>query len=197
MRTMRPGDVACLATVMRMSLPLIDSGCSVAHRTVAMTYRAAIACIATTLALTAAGDVRAQLYKWVDEKGVVNYGDKPPAGKNAQPVGEKSGSVTVVPGMSRDDLDRQRERETQQRLQQLEREVTDLRAREGSRVQTPPEPIYNDVYVPAYGYSYPSHRPPGTRPPRGRHYEPPPEPNPPLQFERPPERPARAARSVR
>jgi len=160
-----------------------------------MPYRTAIAWIATTLALAAASDGWAQLYKWVDEKGVVNYGDKPPAGKNAQAVSEKSGSLTVVPGMSRDELDRQRERETQQRLQQLEREVTDLRAREGSRAQTPPEPVYDEVYVPAYGYGSPAHRPPGGRP-RGKYYEPPPEPNPPLQFERPPERPARASRSA-
>ena len=38
----------------------------------------------------------AQVYKWVDEKGVVNYGDKPPArGKPAQPLVENGGSVSV------------------------------------------------------------------------------------------------------
>jgi len=101
--------------------------------------------------------------------------------------------VTVVPGMSRDEIDRQRERDNQRRLQQLESEVRDLRAREGAREQLPPEPGYNEVYVPAYGYGGPANRRPGSRP-RG-YYEPPPEPNPPLRFERPPERPARAARS--
>ena len=156
----------------------------------------AIVVVAATLFLAPVGDGQAQLYKWVDEKGVVNYGDKPPPNKNAQALGEKSGSVTVVPGMSREDLDRQRERDTRQRVQQLEREVDVLRSREGARAQTPPEPVYEEIYVPAYGYGRPVHRPPSSRP-RGNPYEPTPEPNPPLRFERPPERPAAAARSAR
>lgn len=38
---------------------------------------------ALLLAGSAAG---AQTYKWVDERGVTNYGEKPPAGRPAQPV---------------------------------------------------------------------------------------------------------------
>lgn len=159
-----------------------------------MLYGIALALVATALTLAPGGEGHAQLYKWVDDKGVVNYGDKPPPNKKAQALGEKSGSVTVVPGMSRDDLDRQRERETQQRLQQLEREVDDLRAREDARAQAPPEPVYNEIYVPVYGYGRPVHRPPYR--PRVKPYEPTPEPNPPLRPERLPERPAAAARSV-
>ena len=153
--------------------------------------------IGIAVLLWAAAPAEAQLYKWVDEKGVVNYGDTPPPGKRAQAVGENSGSVTVVPGMPREELERQRERDTQRRMQQLEREVGDLRARERARDQQPPEPVYNEVYVPAYGYGYarPPHRPPVARP-RGNGYEPPQDPNPPIRFERPPERPAGAARSV-
>ena len=40
-------------------------------------------CLLLVLAAAPAG---AQLYRWVDDKGVVNYGEKPPAGRNATPV---------------------------------------------------------------------------------------------------------------
>ena len=96
----------------------------------------------------------AQVYKWVDEKGVVNYGDKPPArGKPAQPLAESGGSVSVVPGMSREELERQRDRDMQQRMRELEREVDALRAREIARDNVAPYPVPADItYVPAYGY---------------------------------------------
>lgn len=41
--------------------------------------------VALVLAL-AAPAAMAQVYKWVDEKGRVQYGDKPPAGANATPI---------------------------------------------------------------------------------------------------------------
>jgi hypothetical protein len=37
-------------------------------------------------ALCATAPAHAQLYKWVDDSGVVNYGDWPPAGVKLQPV---------------------------------------------------------------------------------------------------------------
>ena len=96
----------------------------------------------------------AQVYKWVDEKGVVNYGDKPPArGKAVHPLPENGGSVSVVPGISKEELDQMRERDTQRRVQQLEREVDELRARNLARDQAVPQSI--PVEVPAYAYGYP------------------------------------------
>lgn len=116
----------------------------------------------------------AQVYKWVDEKGVVNYGDKPPArGKPVQPLAENGGSVSVVPGIPREELERQRERDTQQRLRELEREVDALRAREVARDNVAPYPVPTDGYVPTYAYGYgdgygfarrPLHPPIGNRP---------------------------------
>ena len=123
----------------------------------------------------------AQLYKWVDENGVVNYGDKPPArGKAVQPVAPTGGSVSVIPGIPKEELEQQRERATQQRLQRLERELDDLRARENARDSAPPEPAVTEVYVPGYGYGYgpgygPPRRPPGApgaKPPGSRPEQP-------------------------
>ena len=68
-----------------------------------------------------------------------------------------SGTVSVVPGMSKEEKDRLREREDQLRLQRLEREVEELRAREEAREYAQPEVVYTDVYVPAYGYGRPRH----------------------------------------
>jgi len=42
--------------------------------------------IPVLIALLAAAPAAAQTYKWVDERGVTNYGTKPPAGRPAQPV---------------------------------------------------------------------------------------------------------------
>lgn len=43
-------------------------------------------CLALFLALTSADATAAEAYRWVDDKGVVNYGEKPPANRPARPV---------------------------------------------------------------------------------------------------------------
>jgi hypothetical protein len=48
--------------------------------------RSAILFIITCVLCAAAPTTSAQLYKWVDDSGVVNYGDWPPAGVKLQPV---------------------------------------------------------------------------------------------------------------
>ena len=126
----------------------------------------------------------AQMYRWIDENGVVSYGDRPPPAraKGARALNEGSGSVSVVPGISKEEMQRLRERDDQQRLQQLERENEELRARERARANTPPETVYTEVYVPAYGYGPPPRR----RPPDGRFGGPRPEQ--PIAKPRPPAR---------
>ncbi|OGA48999.1 MAG: hypothetical protein A3G24_26225 [Betaproteobacteria bacterium RIFCSPLOWO2_12_FULL_62_13] len=42
--------------------------------------------IALCAAILACGPLPAQTYKWVDERGVTNYGETPPAGRPAQAV---------------------------------------------------------------------------------------------------------------
>lgn len=49
-------------------------------------------------ALLAAGGVHAQVYKWTDERGVVNYSSTPPPpGRSARIVNEESGRVSTIP----------------------------------------------------------------------------------------------------
>jgi hypothetical protein len=43
-------------------------------------------CLAIVLVLATAAVPAAEAYRWVDEKGVVNYGEKPPANRPARPV---------------------------------------------------------------------------------------------------------------
>ena len=118
----------------------------------------ATALIAATL-IVAPGAATSEIYKWVEADGSVHYGNAPPARtKNARVVGMDSGTVSVVPGMSKEEKERFREREDQLRLQRLEREVEELRAREQAREYAPPEVIYTDAYGPAYGYGTTWHR---------------------------------------
>ena len=116
-----------------------------------------IALVAATLILAPEAAL-SEIYKWVEADGSVHYGNTPPSRtKNARLVGMDSGTVSIVPGMSKEEKDRFREREDQLRLQHLEREVEELRAREQARDYAQPEIIYTDVYVPAYGYGRPLH----------------------------------------
>jgi hypothetical protein len=151
--------------------------------------RAMLPLLYALLAVGLVAEAPAELYKWVDERGVVNYTDKPPPGRNARALPETSGSLSVVPGLSSNELERQRDRADDLRVQRLERELAELRGRERSREPSVPQGVYNETYVPAYGYVGSDYGRPGGRR-RGAYYEPPPPPNPPLQFERPRERPA-------
>lgn len=81
------------------------------------------------------------LYKWVDERGVVNYGDTPPAGaKKVSQVDESKTTLSVVPGLAQETLDDLQEREMRARIERLERELQELRERE-SRKAAAPAPV--------------------------------------------------------
>jgi len=122
------------------------------------------ALLATPMAVTA------QLYKWVDSDGVVNYGDSPPAGvKNLQPV--THGTVSVVSGVSKQQMDGLRERDEQRRSQQAQRDASDARAAAVASSAQIPSPVYLDGYAPDY-YPY---RPPLRRPPDAGQIRPRPE----------------------
>jgi hypothetical protein len=145
-----------------------------------MATRTAAILLLSTLLVAAPWPALAQVYKWVDENGVVNYGDKaPPGSKNARPFAEGSGSVSVVPGIPKEELERLRKQDEQRRVQQLEREVDELRARERARENAVPETVYTEVYVPAYGYPPRPPRPPGAGRPGYRPEQPIHRPKPP------------------
>jgi len=118
-----------------------------------MQIRPISSALVTVLLATVPATAMAEIYKWTEGDGVVHYSNTPPAkSKNVRLVGKESGTVSVVPGMSKEEKDRYREREDQLRLQRLEREVEELRTRELARDSAQPEVIYTEVYVPAYGY---------------------------------------------
>lgn len=89
--------------------------------------------LATALGASSAA---AELYKWIDEKGVVTYGDKPPASaRNVRPLDESSGRLSIVPGLSPEQMQRERERTAESRVGQLERELQESQARERAAAQ--------------------------------------------------------------
>jgi hypothetical protein len=76
--------------------------------------------------ILAGGVAHAQVYKWVDDKGVVNYSSTPPPkGKGAVKLDEASGRVTTVPAPDarRDDPAAGADPALRRRVDQLEREA--------------------------------------------------------------------------
>jgi hypothetical protein len=119
---------------------------------------------------TLAQSASAQLYRWVDAQGVVNYGDTPPSGaRQITPLNPDKSGVSVVPGLSREELDRAKKSAEQVRIERLEREVDALREDSRTRPAPAPAPATEQVYVPYYydGRARPPHRPrPDPRPPK-------------------------------
>ena len=164
-----------------MPLNRFDIQSHAGHRAPAMPTRAISIALVTLTLIVAPNAAMSRLYRWVDDAGSVHYGDTPPKrAKNVRPVGNDSGSVSVVPALPKEQIARLREREDEQRLQRLEREVEELRARELARANAQPEVIYTDVYVPAYAYGRPLHRRPVDHGKR--------RPEPPIAKPRPPDR---------
>lgn len=129
-----------------------------------MTTRAPAVALAALLSLPFA--TSAQLYKWVGEDGGINYGDSPPSNaKDVKAVGPVS--LSVVPGIPKEQVDAMRERDEQRRMAQLQRdELEDARARQKASAGMSPWPAEDDVVAYDYGYSYGPLW--GYGPPRGR-----------------------------
>ena len=74
-----------------------------------------------------------QIYKWVDEKGRVQYGEKPPAGAKAAPLKGEAAPAAGAPRAPAD-ISRQeeafRERQLRQRMQE-DREANEARLNQG------------------------------------------------------------------
>lgn len=70
----------------------------------------------------------AQVYKWTDEKGIVNYGNKPAANaRNVVKLIEDDSKVSTVPGVSAAEMQGQRERSAQDQVERLERDLEQQR----------------------------------------------------------------------
>jgi hypothetical protein len=96
---------------------------------------ARVAVLGMSLAVAPAS---AQLYKWVDERGVTHYGEKPPANKGAPvklrdatggPRPEEPASSSRTPRRQETELQRQ-DREFQERQARRDRELADEQRRQ-------------------------------------------------------------------
>jgi hypothetical protein len=136
----------------------IDSVQCAAHRGETMTLRTLLFVLLAAL-LTMPATALAQLYKWVDEDGGINYGDTPPPkAKDVRPVSQ--GSVSVVPGVSKDEMAGMRDRDEHRRKQREQRETDEARAAEKARAAAPREQPASDSYATDYGYWPTRPRPP-------------------------------------
>ena len=98
----------------------------------------------------------AELYKWIDETGAVTYGDTPPArAKSLRVLGKDAGTLSVVPGIPPDEMERLRERERELRVRRLELEVEELRLREQALAQAQRDQAYVEpAQAVVYGGGY-------------------------------------------
>lgn len=109
-----------------------------------------------------AAPAAAQTYRWLDPEGRVHYGDAPPAqARELRALNAERSTLSVVPGLSKEDLEAARRRSEQARIEQLEREVAALRDR--------PAPAPTTIVVPPPATSAPvllyPVRPPRPQPP--------------------------------
>jgi hypothetical protein len=123
-----------------------------------------------------AAPAAAQTYRWLDPEGRVHYGDAPPAqARELRALNAERSTLSVVPGLSKEDLAAARKRSEQARIEQLEREVAALRDR--------PAPAPTTIVLPPLATSAPVLLDP-VRPPRPKPPAPPVQPPP--QAQQPP-----------
>ncbi len=168
------------------------------HRTIRLT-------IVTACLAAASGLASAQVYRWTDERGGINYGSKPPAGaRNIVKMNDDEGRVSTMPSVPPEVIDSTRARADQRRADQLQRDLDAerranrsgyggantasdyqawLEACRAERRVDCDNPDRGAAYVPGYAYGSPVYvAPPVVRPPGVR---PLPQPIPPVQQQRP------------
>ncbi len=113
---------------------------------IVLTIMRVLACTLALALVCAAPCASAQLYKWVDAEGVINYGDWPPPGVKIQSV--THGTVSVVAGGPKTQPGETRARNEERGGQR------DVRGADGA----PPAQValddgqYADAYATDYGY---------------------------------------------
>ena len=89
----------------------------------------------------------AATYKWVDEKGVVNYGDSPPAAaRQVRQLDEEAARVSTISAVPRAQLEREKDFLLRARIARLEEEL------EAQRRARAAAPVPMSVYEPYYAY---------------------------------------------
>jgi hypothetical protein len=128
--------------------------------------------ITCALALAAPLGAQAELYRWVDDRGVVNYSNIRPEGPQKVTQVDADSRVSTVPGLAPEDRARQRQLELEARVAQLEQALAEQRAREAwLAAQAPAYPPYYGGFsgyasvgyvspawwVPVHRHRFPSH----------------------------------------
>jgi hypothetical protein len=88
-------------------------------------------CILWTLLVPAS----AQVYKWVDEKGVTHYGERPPQGKSAREVEQRLANPGPAPGKAAQPNWKEQDLEFRRRRIESEQTEAKTRQREASQKQ--------------------------------------------------------------
>jgi hypothetical protein len=100
----------------------------------------------------------ADLYRWVDARGVVNYSNVAPHAVQARRIAETEPTVSVIPPPERRPELQQSQREAalQRRIEQLEIELAELRRANAAVVAYPyPAPVPAVTYSAPVVYPYP------------------------------------------
>lgn len=130
-------------------MPGVEWGMSRAHQTFVLL-------LATGALALPGGAIAADMYRWVDERGVVNYSNlPPPATAKATRIADAEPTVSVIPPPARAPEARSAAAEAAllRRIEQLEDELAQLR-----RAAAPP-PVYA-AYPPAPAVTYAEYRAP-------------------------------------
>lgn len=101
-------------------------------------------------------------YKWIDDKGVVNYGNAPPAAaRQVKQLDEEVSRVSTIPAVPQAQLEREKDFLLRARIARLEEE---LEAQRRAQAAMPvPMPVYEPYYAyppliagyaPGYGVPY-------------------------------------------
>ena len=77
----------------------------------------------------------AQVYKWVDEKGVTHYGERPPPGKKAQEVEQRLANPGPAPGKAAQPSWKEQDLEFRRRRIETEQNEAKDKQREASQRQ--------------------------------------------------------------
>jgi hypothetical protein len=80
-------------------------------------------CLFASCSMTVTGATHGQVYKWLDEKGVVNYGSEPPKRASAKALPPEASTVTIIPGPASVPKTDGREQELEKRLARTEQEL--------------------------------------------------------------------------
>jgi len=122
----------------------------------------------------ASGPAAADLYRWVDAKGVVNYSNVPPQGVKAKQIAETQPTVSVIPLPERPPEVQQARREAEllRRIEQLEDELAALRRASTTVVYAYPPPVTAPVETIAAPIVFPFHPWPVFKPGKGHRFWP-------------------------